>query len=221
MMPCPTLAVALPLALFLVACETGGRPPAPSAGAAAAAPAANPIPIEEQVKALAAQSRPGAKHAELGPLAGSWDVVLSDVGADQKEIERCRGGATLAWILGGRFLHWDVAVDFNGVEGTTTGYLGFDSRLDEYELLMISDLAQGMAVAHGTGDLAAQGLVFTVEQLDPRSGARARSRSRLRLLAPDHFTLQQLEPDSPGAGAGGGEHATRVWHYRRAHATAR
>jgi hypothetical protein len=215
----PTLASALLLALVLAACETGGRPP--SSGAAAAAATAAPVPLEDQVRALSTESRPGPKHAAIGPLAGTWDVVLSDVGADQKETERFRGTATLAWILGGRFLKWDVAVDFGGVPGTTTGFLGFDARLDEYELLMISDLAQGMAVAHGTGELAAQGLVFTVEQLDPRSGARARSRSRLRLLAGDHFILQQLEPDSPAAGSGGGEHATRVWHYRRAHAAAR
>jgi hypothetical protein len=211
--------VAIPIVLLLAACETGGRPPPPAA--ATVSPVADPVPLEEQVKGLASQSRPGARHAALGPLAGTWDVVLSDIGADQRETERFRGNATLAWILGGRFLRWDVAVDFGGVPGTTTGFLGFDSRLDEYELLMISDLAQGMAVAHGTGELAAQGLVFTVEQLDPRSGGRARSRSRLRLLAGDHFILQQLEPDSPGAGSGGGEHVTRVWHYRRAHAAAR
>lgn len=218
-MPRSILVVALPLAFLLAACETGGRPPAPAGGAGV--PSADPIPLEEQVKALSSQSRPGAKHAALGPLAGNWDVVLSDIGADQKETERFRGSATLTWILGGRFLRWDVAVDFGGVPGTTTGFLGFDSRLDEYELLMISDLAQGMAVAHGSGELSGQGLVFTVEQLEPRSGARARSRSRLRLLAGDHFILQQLEPDSPVAGSGGGEHATRVWHYRRAHAAAR
>ncbi len=213
----PDSRLAAAFALLLTACETGGRPPASAGGAAAAA--ANPAPLEEQVKGLSTQSRPGAKHAALGPLAGSWDVVLSDIGEDQKETERVHGSATLEWILGGRFLRWDVAVDFAGMPGTTTGFLGFDSRLDEYELLMISDLAQGMAVAHGTGELAGAGLVFTVEQLDPRSGARARSRSRLRLLAADHFILQQLEPDSPNAGSGG-EHATRVWHYRRAHAAA-
>ena len=211
--------LAAALALLLAACETGGRPPS-SAGAAAAA-VADPVPLDEQVKALSTQSRPGPKHAALGPLAGTWDVVLSDIGADQKETERFRGSATLAWMLGGRFLRWDVSVDFGAMPGTTTGFLGFDSRLDEYELLMISDLAQGMAVARGTGELAGAGLVFTVEQLDPRSGARARSRSRLRLLAADHFILQQLEPDAPNSGSGGGEHATRVWHYRRAHATTR
>jgi hypothetical protein len=208
------------LALILAACETGGRPPS-SPGTPPAASAAIPVPLDEQVKELSTQSRPGAKHAALGPLAGTWDVVLSDIGADQKETERFRGNATLAWILGGRFLRWDVTVDFGGMPGTTTGFLGFDSRFDEYELLMISDLAQGMTVAHGSGELGGAGLVFTVEQLDPRSGARARSRSRLRLLAADHFILQQLEPDSPNTGSGGGEHATRVWHYRRTHATAR
>jgi hypothetical protein len=193
--------------ILLGACESSGPQPRPAADPVAAVP---PPPLEEQVKSLATHSRPGAKHTALGPLAGSFDVTVADVAADGGETQRFHGAATLAWILGGRFLRWDANVDFHGTLGTTTGFLGYDSRLDEYELLMISDLAQGMAVASGHGDISGKGLLFTLEQLDPRSGVRVRSRSRLRVLGPDHFILQQLEPD-----ASGDEHATRVWHYRR------
>lgn len=197
------------LALILIAaCESGGRAPRPAADPVAALPTP---PLEDQVKVMSAHSRPGARHNALAPLAGSWEVRLAEVAVDGLETDLAHGSATLAWILGGRFLRWDVTVDFKGFPGTTTGFLGFDSRLEEYELLMISDLAQNMAVASGTGDVAGGGLVFTVDQLDPRSGARARSRSRIRLLAPDHFVLQQLEPDGSG-----GDRPTRVWHYRRA-----
>ena len=195
------------LLVILAACESGGQAARPSA---ASAPAASESPLEEQVRALSSRSRPGPKHAALAPLAGTWDVHVCDVAPDGRESERFRGAATLDWILGGRFLRWDATVDFKGVPGTTTGFLGFDSRLDEYELLMISDLAQGMAVANGSGDLSGPGLVFTLEQLDPRSGTRVRSRSRLRTHSPDHFVLQQLEPDGSGD-----ERPTRVWHYRR------
>ena len=205
-MPRTTLAAAFLALASLAACESGGRAPRPAADAA---PVPTP-PLDEQVKTMSARSRPGAKHTALAPLAGAWDVRLAEVAPDGLETDLAHGSATLAWILGGRFLRWDVTVDFKGFPGTTTGFLGFDARLGEYELLMISDLAQNMAVASGTGDVGSQGLVFTLEQLDPRSGARARSRSRIRLLAPDHFILQQLESDGMG-----GDRATRVWHYRR------
>lgn len=196
------------LPFVLAACESGGHATRPAPEPAVAPP--QQAPLEDQVKTLASRSRPGARHAALDPLAGSWIVAVCDVAPDGRETERFHGTASLTWILGGRYLRWDATVDFADVPGTTTGFLGFDSRLDEYELLMISDLAQGMAVANGIGDVGGQGLVFTLEQLDPRVGTRSRSRSRLRLLAKDHFVLQQLEPDGSGD-----ERASRAWHYRR------
>ena len=193
--------------LLVTSCETGGPRAKPT-------PETSPppeLPIEEQVKILAGKSRPGPRHAALAPLAGTWDVVVSNLSSEGHETELFPGRATLSSILGGRFLRWEESIDFKGTPATTTGFLGFDSRLDEYELLMISDLAQGMEVSRGNGDLAGSGLVLTLEQLDPRTGTRVRSRSRIRILAADHFVLEQLEPD-----ASGGERAGRVWHHRRA-----
>ncbi len=163
------------------------------------------------MRELAASSRPGERHAALAPLAGEWEVTLSSLSPEGREIEPFRGRATIEWVLGGRFLRWDARIDFAGASGTTTGYLGYDLRSGQYQLMMISDLATGMEVARGSGDLAGAGVVFALEQVDPRSGARVRAKSRLRLIAHDQFVLEQLvtEPD-------GLDRVARVSHYRRA-----
>ncbi len=195
--------------LFLAACETGG--PRPRPGVPVGAGSQPPAPaLEAQVRELAVASRPGTRHAALAPLAGEWDVDLSLVSAAGAEAEPFHGRATLAWILGARYLTWEATIDFAGVAGTTTGFLGYDSARAEYELMMISDLSQSMEVAHGTGELQGPGLVFTLERSDPRTATTVRARSRIRLLASDHFVLEQLEPNADGT-----EHATRIWHYRK------
>jgi Protein of unknown function (DUF1579) len=204
--------LACALTLFVVACETpdpAGRRPLPPVQAPANAPP--PVPLEAQAKELLAGSKPGREHQALEPLLGEWDVSLSTVSPDGTESEPFRGHATLAWILGGRFLRWDANVDFAGVPGTTTGFLGFDARSRRYQLMMISDLATGMEIARGGGDLRGTGLVLELEQVDARTGNRLLARSRLRSLSSDHFVLEQLE-----GGAEGKDRTVRVWHYRRA-----
>ncbi len=192
------------------ACETGGTRPSPvgSSNPSASTPA---LPLAEQVRSLAITSAPGPRHAALALLEGEWKVALSSLSSEGAETDAFQGEATLRSILGGRFLRWDASIDFGGASGKTTGFLGFDSRYGEYALMMISDLSQGMEIARGSGELQGAGLVFTLDQVDPRSGAHVRSRSRLRLIDHDHFVLEQLEPGSDGA-----DRVVRTWQYRRA-----
>ncbi|MFN0009085.1 MAG: DUF1579 family protein [Planctomycetota bacterium] len=200
------------LALLLVSCEApdpSGRESSrglePPAGSAA------PLSIEAQAREYAVASRPGTAHQALEPLVGDWDVALSAIASDGTESDPYRGRATLAWTLGRRFLRWDASVSFGETLGTTTGFVGFNTRTREYQLMMVSDLATGMEIARGTGEIRGSGIVFEIEQVDPASGNRLIARSRLRTVSPDHFVLEQLEPTGSGR-----DRVTRLWNYRRA-----
>lgn len=153
-------------------------------------------------------SQPGAQHKKLASLAGDWDLRLMSVEPDQSENELARGTAHLAWLLEGRFLRWEETLD---IAGSTTGFLGYDARHGEYELLMISGLSTGMGVGRGTGDLSTGGIAFTLEDFDRQSGQRLRMSSRLRSIAPDHFLLDFLGQDPSGD-----ERVMLRRHYRRA-----
>lgn len=201
------------LGLFAAACETpapAGRQPN-RAGAGAPGPPTQALSLAEQARELSASTRPGPAHLALEPLVGDWDVTVATVAADGLESDPFHGRASLAWSLGGRFVRWEASVAFGELVGTTTGFLGFDIRTHRYQLMMISDLATGMEIARGGGELRGAGLVFELEQVDPSSGVRLVAKSRLRSLGPDHFVLEQLEPT-----ANGKDRVTRVWNYRRA-----
>jgi hypothetical protein len=174
-----------------------------------------PPSLEEQTLALERASRPGPEHHRLSVLCGAWNVTMVAVDEQATEIELARGEGELEWKLDGRFLQWTATLSIAGAPRTTTGYLGFDVRSKEYELLMISNLATGMQVALGRGDPERGGLRFTLEQLDPETGAAIRAVSVLRLISKDHFALDQLASDGDGR-----ERVVQRHHYRRRAPTA-
>jgi Protein of unknown function (DUF1579) len=197
--------LALALVAALAACQAADPRMEPAGGRAAAS---GPRTLQEEVATLARASRPGPMHARLRALAGRWTVSLGSVAFDQSEREEARGTAALEWVHDGRFLSWTA--DIEGT-GTTSGFLGYDLRHAQYQLLMISSLSTGMGVATGYGDLEGEGIRFTQEIVDPPSGRRMRMTSTLRLVDADHFVL-----DAYGVDERGEERVLRRTHYRRA-----
>ncbi len=197
------LGIAL-LGASLGSCTTA-EPARPQVVAPSVAPS-----LEQQTIELERASRPGPEHRRLDVLAGEWDVAMVSVDAQGRETELARGEGDLVWVLDGRFLSWSATLGIAGAPRTTTGYLGFDRRSRDYELLMISNLATGMEVATGRGDPERAGLRFTLEQFDAALSTRVRAISVLRLLTRDHFVLDQVSTD-----AGGRERVAQRHHYRR------
>lgn len=191
--------------LALAGCQAPDPRTLPRPGAAIPA---EPRSLEEQVRELSAASRPGAMHQRLDALVGDWIVRLCEVAVDQGERELARGDARIEWVHERRFLAWRASLE---IAGSTSGFLGYDQRSKQYQLLMISSLSSGMGVASGTGDLDDPGISFSQEILDAGTGARLRMTSILRSLGPDHFVLDAMGVDERGT-----ERVVRRTHYERA-----
>lgn len=178
-------------------------------------PAAVDLPtreaIEAQAREAASTSKPRKEHRALEALVGHWDTKVVTVAADGMESEARPGRATIESVLGRRYLNWSAWLELGGETHATTGYLGFDVNQSEYQLLMISDLATGMGVARGRGDLRGGGVRFTIEIHDPESGALRRAASTLRVVDAQRFVLEQMGIDSSGK-----ERVVRRTHYVRA-----
>lgn len=192
--------------VLLCACATAA-PERPQSQSVAPAP---PLSLEAQTIELERGSRPGPEHHRLAALCGEWNVTMVSVDERGRETEIARGVGQLESILDGRFVRWSATLGIAGAPRTTMGFLGFDLRSKTYELLMISNLATGMEVARGQGDPERGGLRFTLEQVDPASGASIRAISVLRIVSKDHFALDQIANDSVGQ-----ERVVQRHHYRR------
>lgn len=203
-----TLAVLSLAAFASTGCQAADPRTTPRAPVAGVAPS-----LAEQVREASRASTPGARHRQLEPLAGDWRIELADVAEDQTERSVAHGEGRLEWVHERRYLAWFAHLEGTG---TTSGFLGYDLRQEQYQLLMISSLSTGMGVASGYGDLAGQGVRFTLESLEPASGQRARMSSVLRIVDANHFVL-----DAYGVDGAGRERVVRRTHYRRAASAAR
>lgn len=193
------------LVLAVASCQAPDPRTLPRPGVAITAA---PRSLEEQVRELSEASRPGPMHQRLDALVGDWNVRLCDVAADQGERDLAHGEAHIEWVHERRFLAWRATLE---LAGSTSGFVGYDQRSKQYQLLMISSLSSGMGVASGYGDLDGQGIRFSQEMLDPGTGARLRMTSILRSIAPDHFVLDAMGVDEHGT-----ERVVRRTHYERA-----
>jgi hypothetical protein len=171
---------------------------------------ATPPTLEAQAQEASSASRPRKEHLALEPLVGAWKTELVSVAVDGTESDPHPGTATVQPVLGGRYYTWDATLDVGAKVYETTGYLGYDINSAEYQLLMISDLATGMSVAHGRGDIEAKGIQLVIEVVDPSTGAIKRAQSTLRVVNKDHFVLEQLGLDPNGE-----QRIVRRTHYRR------
>jgi hypothetical protein len=167
--------------------------------------------IEEQAAQAESASRPGPEHTALDVLVGTWSTTTVAVAADGSESEPRHGNALIEWVFGGRYLRWEATLELGGVVHATTGFLGYDRSGSEYQMLMISDLATGMSVARGRGDLSGSGIRLVIELVEPATGGINRAESTLRATTADHFQLDQLGLDEHT----GEERVVRRTHYRR------
>jgi hypothetical protein len=193
----------------LLAGPLGCTSPAPQSTAAPVA-GVRSTSVEAQVLERERASQPGKRHRELDVLIGRYATALVARDESGAETEIARGTAEIESILGGRYLRWNARLDIAGAEHATTGFLGYDLGAEEYQLTMVSDLSTGMVVARGDGSLERAGILWTLDQVDARDGTHTRMTSRLRLLAPGHFVLDQIAPQADGS-----ERIVHRTHHRR------
>lgn len=181
-LPWIPLALALSL-LSLAACLTSPPPPP-----------APPVPPAGTGEELA------PAHRELRALAGDWEVTVTAPG---REAPLGSGRARLVPLHGGRFLRLEVELELQGRPLTSTGHLGHDTRMREWQALWLSGVSNGMALLRGRGDLERG-----VDLVGELRGVRGRS--RLRLVGPDELRVETFGP-----GPDGGERLLRTTTYVR------
>jgi hypothetical protein len=120
---------------------------------------------------------------------------VTRIGPDGSEVPGGGGVTRITQLFEGRYQRWDSVIEIGGRKEETTGYLGYDRNAQEYQLSMITSFSSGMGIYRGQGDLSKEGIVFVFEQIDPRTGTHVRSRNRLKLLAPDHFVIEDVDEE--------------------------
>ena len=187
--PMPRATLSLPITLLCLCTSqaascTGARR---ASQPVRAQPAAPPQELAQDILARQASQRLDPAQVALEPLAGEWHVTVEVPGRGSPI---GRGEAHLSWVHAGLFLRWEVFLELDGQELELTGYLGHDRARDRYQALWLSDLASGMTLLEGRGDLAGSGLVLG------GVSAEAAGQSRMRLTDPDTLVVESFGLDA-------------------------
>lgn len=185
----PRATLSLPITLLCLCCsQAASCTGAPRASQAVRAePAAPPLELARDILARQASQRPDSAQAALDPLAGDWQVTVEIPG---REDPIGRGEARLSWVHAGLFLRWEVTLELDGQDLQLTGYLGHDRTRDRYQALWLSDLASGMTLLEGRGDVQGKGIVLG------GVSSEAAGQSRLRLTDPDTLVVESFGLDA-------------------------
>lgn len=129
------------------------------------APSKAPTPEEIQEMWMK-HAAPGEPHAQLKPLAGSWNLVVKswDGPGDPKISE---GSCESAWVLGDRFIRQECTGSMAGMPFEGMGFTGYDNVQKRYVSAWIDNMGTGIMMSEGKMDLRARTITFRSRMPDP------------------------------------------------------
>lgn len=136
--------------------------------------------------------KPGANHARLKPLAGSFETEAKFMGVKMK------GTITGTWRMGGRYLDLGGELDM-GAAGkdelmATMGYANFEKH---YFMIFYIGSTTNFIALEGQADADGKTITLEGEEKMP-DGSKAKSRVVLRLASEDEWTMEIWYPGEKG-----------------------
>ena len=145
---------------------------------------------------------PGAAHARLADMAGTWDMTVKmwmQPGADPVV---SKATAKREMVLGGRYLA--EVVEGEGLMGGPflgQGWTGYDNMGEEYKATWIDNMGTGILVSHGKWDDEINGIVWHSSYVDPATGGKVKVKATSISEGPDkeiYAWYETREGDSEG-----------------------
>jgi hypothetical protein len=172
--------------------------PIAAARAAEATNAPGGLTLDQQIEAMVRYAMPGKEHQLLNRMVGKWDTLTQYRMKPGAEPVEANGSGTRKWILEGRFLMEELdggnlALPFRGM-----GLFGYDAFEKKYTSAWVDTTSTALLTNLGTYDPASDAVTFTGDYKDPWTGARKKSRGRIRFLGPDKHVLELHITESEG-----------------------
>ena len=142
---------------------------------------------QAEMEAMKKAATPGAEHAQMQRMAGTWSVQAKCWFKPELPAEEWTGTAECKPILGGRYL----VEDFTGVMSMGPyhghGMLGFNNTTKEWEHIWLDDMSTGMIVSRGESQDGGASLHATFTC--PADGGQVSSRMVLKSTGDNERTV--------------------------------
>lgn len=165
---------------------------------------AHPIPLAAQgsvdLPKIVARSKPGAAHAALRPLVGTWRVekrVFNALGTPDKPARSMGMTTRREWTPGGYFLRDVTKGAINGAPYERTGFLGYNPIDRRYEWNTVDNVTPIMMTYHGAN---ASGAALPIDMAgmftdigvtgESNVGKPIATRTRVTIIDADHHRFE-------------------------------
>ncbi len=147
----------------------------------------------------AALSKPGESHKLLDAFAGSWDVRIRFWSSPSAAPQDSHGTSTLSWILGDRFLQEDFQGDVLGEAYQGLGLMGYDAAARRFMTVWLDSLNTVIAMQQGSYSPDKGTFELRGEVYDPLIGRNKTTRSEIRILSPNEYSVSMIDMAPNGA----------------------
>ncbi len=147
----------------------------------------------------AALSKPGAAHQLLSSFVGTWNVKITFWSSPSAPPQESVGSSTLTWILGDRFVHEEFQGDVLGERYQGLGLMGYDAAARRFTTVWIDSLNTAIAVQQGRYLPESSTFELRGEVYDPLIGRNKTTRSEIRVLSPDQYSVRMIDAGPTGA----------------------
>jgi len=134
--------------------------------------------------------KPGAEHAKLKELEGTWDAVMTM--GDQKS----KATAVYKSICDGMWIESEFQSDFGGAKFQGRGLDGYDLKSKKYVSVWVDSMESVPMHFEGNYDPTTKQLVMTGQSRDPE-GNPQKFKNVTETKDKDHFTFKMymVQPD--------------------------
>jgi Protein of unknown function (DUF1579) len=147
---------------------------------------------EAMMKVWKEVATPGAPHALLARLAGSWETTTKTWMEPGTPPGVTKGTAEFSMILGGRFLQQQATGEMMGMPFTGMGLTGYDNFRKEYTMLWVDDSGTAMYSAEGTADASGKTITFKGTSDDPYTGKKNQPVKYVSTIVDDNTQLFEI-----------------------------
>ena len=143
----------------------------------------------------------GEQHKRLEAMAGTWEMKGKSWMDPSAEPMVWGGTASRKMILGGRFLHEEVASEMMGEVFTGLGLLGYSNLTGKYCYVWLDNMSTGIMVSEGTCDEKGAVYTFVGEYDDAMTGGKQKAKVVLTVVDPNTqlFEMYMIGPDGKEA----------------------
>ena len=159
------------------------------------APAADPA-----MEAMMASMAPGAQHAMLGSMAGTWSFTMTFWMEPGAPPQTATGTAERTMAFDGRVLEERVSSDIMGMPFQGVGHTGYDNVTGEWWSTWMDNMGTGVILMKGTVDEETHTATWEGEMSDPMAGGKRPMKIVMRHEGPDKEVSEFYGPNPAGGG---------------------